>query len=141
MLGSPLSLLFFAGGPSWPATTVADETRHVRTCEVESLLVSGALDISTPPQTARQEARPLLTRGAHVVVPNASNVDDLWGLQPEAIQSLVTRFYDTGDINDRFDPAVPRLSPPMRLPVVAKATAGVAVAAVLGITLGTLARR
>ena len=64
VLGSPLSLLFFAGGPSWPATTVADELRHLRTCEVESLLVSGALDISTPPQTARREALPLLKRGA-----------------------------------------------------------------------------
>jgi hypothetical protein len=46
VLGSPLSLLFFAGGPSWPPTTVADELRHLRTCEVESLLVSGALDIA-----------------------------------------------------------------------------------------------
>ena len=74
-------------------------------------------------------------------MPNASHVDDLWGLQPEAIQSLVTRFYDTGDIDDRFDPAVPRLSAPIRLPVVSKATAGAAVAAVLGVKIGALARR
>jgi pimeloyl-ACP methyl ester carboxylesterase len=141
VLGSPLSLLFFAGGPSWPPTTVPDELRHLRTCEVESLLVSGALDISTPPQTARDDALPYLTRGAQVVVPNASHVDDLWGLQPEAMQTLVTRFYDSGAIEADFDSRVPRLSPPMRLPVLAKAAAGTAVAAVLGAALGALTHR
>lgn len=141
VLGSPLSLLFFVGGPSWPATSVADELRHLRPCEVEALLVSGALDVSTPPQTAKAEALPFLTRAEQVVVPNASHVDDLWRLQPEAIQTLVTGFYDTGDIDAVFDPTVPRLSPPVRLPVLAKAAAGTAVAAVLGATLGVLARR
>ena len=141
VLGSPLSLLFFAGGPSWPATIVADELRHLRPCEVESLLVSGDLDISTPPQAAKDEALPFLSRGAQVVVPNASHVDDLWRLQPEAMQTLLTRFYDTGDIDAGFDPTVPRLSPPIRLPVLARAAAGTAVAAALSATLGVLARR
>jgi hypothetical protein len=75
------------------------------------------------------------------VVPHASHVDDLWRLQPGAIQTLVTRFYDTGDVDLHFDPAVPRLSPPMRLPVVTKAAVGTAVAVVGGIAFGALARR
>ena len=63
VLGSPLSLLFFAGGPSWPATTVADELRHLRTCEVASLLVSGALDISTPPTDREAGGTPAADTG------------------------------------------------------------------------------
>jgi pimeloyl-ACP methyl ester carboxylesterase len=122
-LGSPLSLLFFGGGTGWPVEPAPDALRKLTPTHVESLLISGALDVSTPPQTAQDEALPFLERGTQVVIPNASHVDDLWRLQPDAMQSLVTTFFDHGDVVDSFDAATPEVRVPLRLPATAKAAA------------------
>jgi pimeloyl-ACP methyl ester carboxylesterase len=123
-LGSPLSLLFFGGGTGWPPTPAPGHLRHLRDCDAESLLVGGALDLSTPPQHARNEALPHLPRGTQVIIPNASHVDDMWGLQPEPMNRLVSTFLDTGQAEAGFDPSVPALEPPLRLPAVARLGAG-----------------
>ena len=123
-LGSPLSLLFFGGGVGWPPGPAPEPLRHLRDCAVESLLVSGALDVSTPPQHARKEALPYLARGTQVIIPHASHVDDMWGLQPAAMTRLVSNFLDTGEIDAGFDASTPALTPPLRLPAVAKLGAG-----------------
>jgi pimeloyl-ACP methyl ester carboxylesterase len=119
-LGSPLSLLFFGGDAGWPPAPAPESLRHLRECGVESLLVGGALDLSTPPQHARNEALPYLPRGTQVIIPNASHVDDMWGLQPEPMSRLVETFLDTGQADAGFDPSTPALEPPLRLPAVAK---------------------
>ncbi len=74
-------------------------------CDVELLLVSGELDVSTPPQHARDEALPYLPRGSQVIIPNASHVEDMWGLQPQATTQLVGGFLATGTVDARFDAA------------------------------------
>lgn len=128
-LGSPLSLLFFGGGPGWPVTPVADELKQLTDCPVPTLLVSGELDVSTPPHLARDEAPPYLNAASHVVIPNCSHVDDIWGVQPDATARLVTAFLDDGKTDAQFDARVPKLTPVARLPIVAKACVGGLVAA------------
>ena len=124
-LGSPLSLLFFGGGPGWPAAPTPKPLRQLHRCDVESLLISGALDVSTPPQHARNEALPQLPHGSQVIIPNASHVEDMWGTQPEATTSLVAAFLDTGNVAAHFDAAIPPLKPALRLPTAARlATSG-----------------
>lgn len=127
-LGSPLSLLFFGGGVGWPSAPAPGPLRHLNDCAVESLLVGGALDVSTPPQHARNEVLPHLAHGTQVIIPNAAHVDDLWGLQPAAMNRLVSTFLNTGKASVSFDPSTPALAPPLRLPAAAKLGTGALIA-------------
>ncbi|MGH3058750.1 MAG: hypothetical protein ACRDPP_11000 [Gaiellaceae bacterium] len=47
----------------------AGEYSRVRTSEVETLLIGGALDVATPPQIARRELLPSLPNGRQIVLP------------------------------------------------------------------------
>jgi pimeloyl-ACP methyl ester carboxylesterase len=123
-LGSPLSLLFFGGGPGWPPAPAPRPLRQLHRCGVESLLVSGELDVSTPPQHARDEVLPHLPRGSQVIIPGASHVEDMWGLQPQATTRLVGGFLATGTVDAHFDTAIPPLKPALRLPTAARLTGG-----------------
>lgn len=123
-LGSPLSLLFFGGGPGWPPSPAPRPLRQLHRCGVESLLVSGELDVSTPPQHARDEALPHLPRGSQVIIPNASHVEDMWGLQPQATTRLVGGFLASGTVDAHFDTAIPPLKPALRLPAAARLAGG-----------------
>ena len=65
-LGSPLSLLIWGSLQGiWPATPPPDG-QPGRISEVETLLVSGNLDVSTPADRTASELLPLLPRGRHV---------------------------------------------------------------------------
>jgi pimeloyl-ACP methyl ester carboxylesterase len=134
-LGSPLSLLFFGGGPGWPPAPAPQPLRQLHRCGVESLLISGELDVSTPPQHARDEALPHLPRGSHVIIPGASHVEDMWGLQPQATTRLVAGFLATGNVAAHFDAAIPPLKPALRLPAAARLAAGGLLAAAGASTL------
>ncbi len=134
-LGSPLSLLFFGGGPGWPPAPAPQPLQRLHRCDVESLLVSGELDVSTPPQHARDEALPHLPRGSHVIIPGASHVEDMWGLQPQATTRLVAGFLATGNVAAHFDAAIPPLRPALRLPAAARLAAGGLLAAAGAATL------
>jgi pimeloyl-ACP methyl ester carboxylesterase len=123
-LGSPLSLLFFGGGPGWPPTSAPQPLQQLHRCPVESLLISGELDVSIPPQYARKEALPYLPRGSQVIIPNAAHVEDMWGLQPQATTRLIAGFLATGNVAAHYDAAIPALKPALRLPTAARLAAG-----------------
>jgi hypothetical protein len=77
-----------------------DEFRDVQPSDVETLLVSGSIDYSTPPQFATEELLPALSNGQQVILSEFGHTGDVWGLQPEATVHLVTTFYDTGEVDD-----------------------------------------
>jgi hypothetical protein len=102
ILGAPQSE--FAWGPlsssDWPATLIPTEYRQVRASEVETLLVSGSVDGTTPARYATEELLPSLRNGRQVILSEFGHVDDVWTLQPEATVHLLTTFYDTGVADD-----------------------------------------
>ena len=84
---------------AWPDSPNDDAYREVRTSEVETLMVSGTVDFSTPMQAATS-LEPFLTNGHHVILPEFGHSMDFWNDQPEAAQRLLTSFYATGDVDD-----------------------------------------
>lgn len=103
VLGSPTSLLVGAAaqlGGGWPAAPTPNKFRQVQPTDVETLLVSGSIDYSTPAQFAAKELLPALKNGKQVILPEFGHSNDVWGFQPEAIRHLLATFYDTGEVDD-----------------------------------------
>lgn len=103
ILGSPTSLLVgraaqLRGG--WPVAPMADELYEVQPSFVETLLISGSIDYSTPAQFATDEMLPALSNGEQVILSEFGHFNDMWGFQPEARRHLLATFYDTGEVDD-----------------------------------------
>jgi hypothetical protein len=99
ILGSPMSLLIWgaaAGRAVWPMVLLPDSLRHMRPTDVQTLLISGSIDFSTPAVYAEQELLPYLRNGKHIVLSEMGHCGDLMGLQPEAFSRLLTSYFDTG---------------------------------------------
>ena len=122
VLGSPMSLLIWGSASgNWPLNPIADEYRQVQPSDVETLLVSGSVDFSTPALFAQQELLPSLKKGQHVVIAEQGHVGDFWGFQPAARQRLLTSFYDTGTADASLYKYLPMdFKPSIRFPTVAK---------------------
>ena len=145
VLGSPMALLIWGSvGSNWPANTIAAQYRQVQPSDVETLLISGSIDFSTPAQFAEQELLPALHKGQHVVIAEQGHVNDFWGFQPEARQRLLTSFYDTGKADASLYQTLPmNFKPAMRFPVLAKILVGVSILLVFGLVWAawSIARR
>jgi pimeloyl-ACP methyl ester carboxylesterase len=103
ILGSPTSLLVggaaqLSGG--WPVAPMSDEFFEVQQSDVETLLVSGSIDYSTPAQFATEELLPALENGEQVILSEFGHVTDIWSLQPDATMHLLVTFYNTGEVDD-----------------------------------------
>jgi len=135
VLGSPMSLLIWGSAAGhWPPIQMADEYRQVHPSDVETLLVSGSVDFSTPAQFAEQELLPSLRKGQHVVIAEQGHVNDFWGFQPEARQRLLTSFYATGTADASLYKYLPMdFKPAMRFPTLAKVLVAVSALLLLGL--------
>ena len=135
VLGSPMALLIWGSvGRNWPANMIAAQYRQVQPCDVETLLISGSIDFSTPAQFAEQELLPALHKGQQVVIAEQGHVNDFWGFQREARQRLLTSFYDTGKADASLYQYLPmNFKPAMRFPVMAKILLAVSILLVFGI--------
>jgi hypothetical protein len=103
VMGSPSTLAIggmFQFGASWTVAPIPDEFYEVPASDVETLIVSGNQDFSTPPQFATDELLPVLTNGHQVILSEFGHTGDVWGMQPDAMVHLVTTFYDTGEVDD-----------------------------------------
>ncbi|MCA9921662.1 MAG: alpha/beta fold hydrolase, partial [Anaerolineales bacterium] len=98
ILGSPRSEMA-AAAARWPVNTLPEEYQQVQPSDVETLLLSGSIDLWTPAQFAEDELRPSLSKGQHVVVAENGHAEMLWR-QPEASKRLLTSFFDTGEADD-----------------------------------------
>ncbi len=135
VLGSPMALLIWGSvGNNWPANTIAAQYRQVQPSDVETLLISGSIDFSTPAQFAEKELLPALRNGQHVVIAEQGHVSDFWGFQPEARQRLLTSFYDTGKADASLYQTLPmNFKPALRFPALAKVLLAVSILLVFGI--------
>ena len=104
-------------------------TRRVRDSSVPTLLIGGALDFATPPQSATRELLPHLPNGHQVVLPNLGHTDDFWAYEPEASTRLIDTYLGTAA-------ASTRRSTPQPVDFTPSVLAGTIAKIVLGVMLG-----
>jgi uncharacterized membrane protein YdfJ with MMPL/SSD domain/pimeloyl-ACP methyl ester carboxylesterase len=129
---------------AWPATVDESKYRRVRTSKVETLLISGALDFSTPPQVATKELLPYLQNGHQVVLPGFGHSTSFWVQQPEAGTRLVNTFFDTRRVDDSlYTPQKVDFTPEVTDTALGKGIAGtmIGLAALTVLSLLLMARR
>lgn len=99
LIGSPFSKLFaiqsFGG---WPMSSIPDEYKKLQNSNVETLMLSGTIDISTPPQNGTKMLE-YLPNGHQVILTNRGH-QDTGGLQIKAYHTLVNTFFTTGEVDD-----------------------------------------
>jgi hypothetical protein len=66
---------------------------------VETLLVGGELDFSTPQQVMTKELLPYLPNRQQVVLPGIGHTGTFFAVQPEASTRLINTFFDTGKVD------------------------------------------
>lgn len=101
-LGSASNEFLWGGGrvlDAWPASPDEKLYDRVRDSNVETLLVGGELDVSTPPQVAARELLPHLPNGRQVVLPGLGHTEDFWAAQPEASTRLLEAFLAHGRVD------------------------------------------
>jgi pimeloyl-ACP methyl ester carboxylesterase len=110
---------------AWPAASEEGTYRRVRTSDVETLLIGGTLDGSTPPQIAAEELLPHMPNGKQVVLAELGHTADFWSYQPGASSRLINTFFDSGRVDDSgYEPARVDFTPAVTLTVIAKIVAG-----------------
>lgn len=97
-LGAPLSKLLWSA-VEWPSNPIPAAFRSVQPSDVETLLISGSIDVSTPAVYATRELLPHLTNGRHVVLRELGHTD-LWSVQRPAMARLQSRFFASGAVDD-----------------------------------------
>jgi pimeloyl-ACP methyl ester carboxylesterase len=127
-LGRAATTFGWGGGrlsDAWPASPDDHKYSRVRSSNVETLIVSGQLDITTPPQVARKELLPYLPNGEQLVLPGFAHSLDFWTYQPEASTRLLNSFYESGRVDDSlYEPQRVDFTPEVTQSALAKGIAG-----------------
>lgn len=100
ILGAPASMLNWSFTQGWPANPARLEYNEVSSSDVETLLVSGTLDFSTPRQFARDELLPRLAHGHQVTLGEFGHTETFWYSQDAARAKLLNRFLDEGVVDE-----------------------------------------
>jgi pimeloyl-ACP methyl ester carboxylesterase len=102
ILGNAGADLLWAGGGltrAWPVAPDARAYQRTRPSDVETLLISGTVDFTTPAEVATGELLPALPNGRQVILAELGHTTDFWRYQPEANRRLLTAFFDHGRID------------------------------------------
>jgi hypothetical protein len=137
-LGEAAAAYVWGGGrlaDAWPAAPGEGQYSRMRTSNVETLLIGGALDFSTPPQVATKELLPYLPNGHEVVLPGLGHTGSFFAEQPEAGSRLINTFFDSGRVDDSlYTPAKVDFTPEVTQTALGKGIAGT----MLGLALLTV---
>jgi pimeloyl-ACP methyl ester carboxylesterase len=141
-LGYAATAFGWAGGrlaDAWPATPGEDEYSRVRTSNVDTLLIGGALDFATPPQVATEELLPFLPNGHQLVLPGLGHTTSFWTEQPDASSRLINTFFASGRVDDSlYKPQRVDFTPEVTQTALAKGIAGTMVGLALLTVLSLL---
>jgi hypothetical protein len=99
ILGSTVSLMLWNLGLEWPIHSIPQEYLQVQPTDVETLLISGSIDFSVPPQFATEELLPHLSNGEQVILKDFGHTGSFWNSQPEARVHMLNTFFDTGQVD------------------------------------------
>jgi hypothetical protein len=117
---------------AWPASEDIEASRVAQASDVETLLIGGALDTSTPPQVAADELLPLLPNGRQVVFPWLGHTLSFFAEQPEAGSRLINTYLDSGLVDDSlYQPQSVDFTPATTLGGMAKTIFGLMAALVI----------
>jgi len=135
IVGSPLSMLIWGSAAGkWPPILMDEKFRRVNPSDVETLLVNGNLDFSTPAQFTETELLPSLTNAQSIRLKDMGHTNDFWGFQAEARQKLITSFYATGKADASLYKTIPMdFTPKLRFPVLAKILVGLSFVLLVGL--------
>jgi pimeloyl-ACP methyl ester carboxylesterase len=138
IIGSPISLLTWAPlSQAWTQDKLPSELNKVQPTDVETLLISGSIDFSTPADYARDELLPSLKNGRQVILSEVGHVGDVWNIQPKATLRLLTSFYTTGIADDSLVAYAPMdFKVKFGFPVLAKILFGTGVLLVTALVIG-----
>ncbi|HEV2785279.1 MAG TPA: alpha/beta fold hydrolase, partial [Solirubrobacteraceae bacterium] len=103
ILGNAGTEFLFAGGDivdTWPSNPDDDAYSRVRDSDTETLLIGGNLDGATPPANATRQLLGHLRNGRQVVLSELGHTIDFWSYQPAASTRLITRFLDSGRVDE-----------------------------------------
>jgi pimeloyl-ACP methyl ester carboxylesterase len=102
ILGDEVNFLWAGGqlGEAWPASPDYADYRQMRPSQVETLVVGGTVDFSTPARFATDELLPALPNGRQVILAELGHTADFWAHQPEAGERLLNGFFDRGEVDD-----------------------------------------
>jgi pimeloyl-ACP methyl ester carboxylesterase len=122
ILGSPMSrILGVMKYGAWPIKPIPDPYKKVQPSEVETLMVNGNIDFSTPAENARDELLPHLKKGHLVILSEMGHTRDVMSRQPDAFHHLAETFYLEGTVDDsrfRYEPM--NFTPSQSAPEMAK---------------------
>jgi pimeloyl-ACP methyl ester carboxylesterase len=131
-LGHTATTYIWGGGrliDAWPAAPDENEYSQVRTSNVETLLVGGELDLSTPPQIMTKELLPYLPNGQQVVLPGVGHTGSFFAVQPNASSRLINTFFDSGKVDaSLYQPETVDFTPEHSFGEIAKVFLSLAVA-------------
>jgi len=134
LLGSPASFMGWIAAESWPVHKIPAIYREAQPSDVETLMLSGDLDVSTPAENARDKLLPLFSNAQQVVLENFAHTGDLFYHQPEATRHLLRTFFDSGKVDaSRFVVQRITFKPRWGFPLIAKLLVAAVVLAVLSL--------
>jgi hypothetical protein len=116
----------------WSKHLIPEEYWQMQPTNVETLLVSGSIDFSTPPQFATNELLPYLTNGRQVILKDFGHSGTFWSSQPEARSHMLNTFFDTGKLDDslyKYQPV--NFNVGLGMPGMAKLSLGIVAAVIV----------
>lgn len=96
IFGAPLGRFLWGPVNGWPIALIPEPYRRMQPSDVETLVLSGNVDFSTPAENTKRDLMPYLNNGTHVVLAEMGHIDDLWTVQPATTQRILTSFLETG---------------------------------------------
>lgn len=144
VMGSPMAQLLWSFAGGWKGAVIDETYRQIRPSTVQTLLIGGDLDFSTPVEFATEELLPSLENGQQVILKNMGHTNDVWNAQPEATEKLLVTYFAAGIVDDSGYVEQPiTFSPRITLPIIAKGLSGLGILLLLlvGLVVFKLMRR
>lgn len=131
IIGSPGTQLFTVSR-AWQGGTKDTLYSESRTSEVETLLLSGNIDLSTPAENARDELLPYLPNGKQYILSEYGHVSDIMNAQHVAFVKAICSYYSIGEADmSAFQNQKVDFAPQMSFPQLAKIVIGCVVGVIL----------
>lgn len=138
ILGSPLNELIWKplnqGG--FKIKMIPAELRFPKKSDTETLMLSGSVDFTNPPECAK-EFLPYLKNGKQIIFSEYGHVGDLRSLRKFSTDMIITNYFNKGIVDTSKIEYVPMaFKVKWGFPLIAKAALGVIIFFVIALTVG-----